>query len=696
MRVKISEILYGIDVGEIVLPEFQREYVWNREQSKQLIFSLLRGYPVGGLLFWKTPTPPDLKSTRKATKRSGTYQVLLDGQQRVTTLYMLIRGDIPPFYSSDEIKQDPRDLYYNLRDGELQYFSSSKMDADPFWQSVTDCFDSQAVSIFKVLDSSEVPAEDREDVGRAVEGHLNSLRAIRDLELPTQTVPATAQLAEAVDVFDRVNSQGTKLRDWELALTHMTASWPEVRRQMKTKIAETTAAGFDFDLKLMTRALTTVVAKRPDFSSARGKSADDLSQAWVELKSIVDYLVRLLPERACIHSTSEISSPNAVIPIIAYLSLNGGRFKDEVSLGQAMRWLFTALLWSHYSGQTETKLEADVGAVTREERPWQSLLEHIEDHRGRLTVKAADFDGKTGQSPLYKGSFILAKARGAHDWFNGLPLRHSARPFGIHSHHVFPYSVLKDAGWDRKHINAIGNRVFITGETNQSVGTKLPSEYLPIVIESYPGALELQCVPTDPALWKLDRYEDFLQARADLLAVAMNEHMEALGSGDELEDHRSAAELVGMPESYTLEFKSSLQWDMRKKDKNAGLRESVLKTVAAFLNSGGGTLIIGVEDDGTVCGLDGDLRLQAGSIDRFENLLATLISQKIGARVSPLYTMRFDEVEGRQVCILDVKRSSKPVYLETSKGKQFFVRSSNSTRALDVEEARDYEIQNWD
>lgn len=128
---KISEILDGISKQDNVLPEFQREYVWTKDQAKKLISSLTRGYPVGSLLFWKTDNPPELKNIVKLPEKLGTIDVMLDGQQRLTTLYILTRGEIPPYYKSEDIVNDPRDLYFNLGGGEFQYYQTSIMKKDP-------------------------------------------------------------------------------------------------------------------------------------------------------------------------------------------------------------------------------------------------------------------------------------------------------------------------------------------------------------------------------------------------------------------------------------------------------------------------------------------------------------------------------------------------------------------------------------
>ncbi len=100
-------------------------------------------------------------------------------------------------------------------------------------------------------------------------------------------------------------------------------------------------------------------------------------------------------------------------------------------------------------------------------------------------------------------------------------------------------------------------------------------------------------------------------------------------------------DLIARGESQTVEFKSSLQWDVRQNKKNTALRHQVLKTIAAFLNTDGGILVIGVDDDGRVLGLDADLALVGSSRDRFEQLLANLLSEYLGAQYAPPYSGTF-------------------------------------------------------
>lgn len=700
---KTYELMVMIRNKDLVLPEFQREYVWSREQAKKLIDSLLKEFPVGALLFWKTSHPPELKNVDRLPDKLGTVHVILDGQQRLTTLYLLMMNAIPPYYREVDITMDPRDLYYNLETGELQYYQPSRMKKSPLWQRVVDCFSKNSqINIFEIAQGMANDSTSAFDIAQRLNANLNRLLRIRDIDLQVLNVPPDASLEEAVDIFDRVNSQGTKLTDAELALTHVTSKWPEARRLMKKKRDELAKKLFAFDLTFMTRALTAVVCKRALFETIHPVQRPDLEKGWEDLSKILDYLVTMLPGRAFIHSTEDLNSTNILIPWVAYLAVNGKRFPDDKVLAHAVYWLYSAHIWARYTAQTDQRLEQDVNIILREAMPWSALVEQIIDQRGRIEVKASDFEGREAQHPLYRMAFIMAKAHGAVDWFNGLPLgSHHGNSYRLHSHHIFPQSVLYRNGYTpdnhlhRKVVNEIANRAFLTQETNQEISNRLPEEYLPEVEARFPGALSKQFIPMDPLLWRLDRYEDFLAARRELLARKINEYMNALIREPVPVGERPITELIRIGEGPTLEFKSTLQWDVIQNQPNKALRLSVLKTIAAFLNSQGGTLIIGVEDNGDIYGLERDLSLLEESRDKFQQLLSSLIVEYIGAGIIPLCRIRLEEVQESLICVIEVDRASHPVYLKGEKGAEFYVRFGTTTRALDPEQTTAYIESNW-
>ena len=698
---KISELLDGIRKRDLVLPEFQREYVWSREQAKQLIVSLVKDYPVGSLLFWKTDTPPDLKNIEKLPEKLGTIQVILDGQQRLTTLYMLMTGQIPPYYRDADIETDPRDLYFNIGDCEFQYYQATRMKDNPLWRRVVDCLGDGDIDVFRI--AQQLGGEDAFQHAKRYNDNLTALRNVRNTDMAVQTVPPGASLDDAIDIFDRVNSQGTKLTDAELALTHITGKWPHARRAMKAKIDELSARHFAFDLTFMVRALTGVVKQRALFEEIHDRGREELIAGWTRLTKILDYLVSLLPTRAYIHSTEDLNTTNVLVPWIVHLSMRDGKFTDERNLKSAVHWLYAATMWSRYTSQTDQRLEHDVSLVVRESSPWKALCDQIIDQRGRIEVKANDLEGRTAQHPLYRMTFVLSKAHAAVDWSNGAPLGSThGKAYRVHSHHVFPQSVLYKNGYDpdnhlhRKVVNEIANRAFLTADSNFEFSDAPPDEYLPEVDKRFPGALQRQFIPTDPSLWKVERFEDFLEARRSNIARKINEFMNALIAEPVVARERSTADLVGLGESATLEFKSTLQWDVVQGKHNKELRHSVLKTIGAFLNSDGGTLIIGVEDDGKPYGIENDLRVLGGSRDDFEQLLCSMIKDHIGIEFARSIKFKFDDLGGKTVCLVEVEKATEPAFVKGSKDKEFFVRLGNTTRPLDREETVKYIKTNWE
>jgi hypothetical protein len=698
---RISELISDIRSNDLVLPEFQREYVWTREQAKQLFVSLTLKYPVGGLLFWKTQSPPELKNVQELPSKLGTVQVLLDGQQRLTTLYMLVTGEIPPFYTDEDIETDIRDLYFNLEDGDLQYFQPVRMRGNPRWVKVVDCFDGSIVDVFKIAQHTGGDNGDGRDafqIAQTYNDNLNNLKDVQTVDLPVQIVPADASLKQAIDVFDRVNSLGTKLSAADLALTHVTGNWPEARRVLKAKIDELKPTNFDFDLSFMTRALVCAVTNHALYEQIHTALRPELEGGWKRLSRTLDYIVNILPNHAFIHSTQDLSTLNTMIPLIQFLHRNGGVFPTDEVLHQALHWFLIAQIHQRYTGQTDSKLEHDVTIVLREESPWTSLLDQIVDQRGRIDVNPNDFEGRGTWHPLYKMTFILTKASQAVDWFNGIPLGTTVGDrYSIHSHHIFPQSILYQNGYSsdnhlhRQIVNAIANRAFLTGETNQSISNRLPEDYLPEVEERYPGALAKQFIPMDAQLWRIDRYPEFLKARRELISTKLNEFIEGFTTPSATTTIRPVSELIGMGEGSNLEFKSTLQWDVAEDKPNKALRDSVLKTLAAFMNTNGGNLLIGVEDSGHVFGLDKDLSLLGGSEDRFLQLLSTLIADKIGPQYSSLVTPQVEEISGKKICVIKISKSSEPAFVDGQQGRrEFFIRVGNTTRALDPEQTVSY------
>jgi hypothetical protein len=710
---KINELMSDIHNQNLVLPEFQREYVWTLEQAKQLMVSLFRGYPTGSLLFWKTTNPPELKNISMPGDTLGATSVILDGQQRLTTLYLFIKGKIPPYYQPNDIKTDPRDLYFDLDSGEFQYYQVTRMKNNPTWVRVTDCFVSATpVKVFEIVQKKIVASSatvEQFQLAQLYNDNLTKLCNISEKDYPVQIVPPNADIDAAIDVFDRVNSLGTKLTDAELALTHITGKWAKARKVMKTKITALKAKGFAFDLTFIVRCLVGVVHGRALYETIHQTGYDQTKVGWDKLTKILDYLVTVLPGHAFIHSTDDLSTTNVLVPVVVYLVRHEGKFPDDKELRRFMHWMYAASMWGRYSSQTDQKLDHDISIVQRSDSPWKELVDAIIEQRGRIEVKPSDLEGRGIQNPLYRMMFIIAKTRNAVDWFNGSPL--SSPPgsaYAINNRYIFPNTLLYKSGeynpenhLHKKLVTEIANRVFLTGDSSSTLGDIAPSDYLGQVEQKYPGALAKQFVPSNQHLWRIEAFEEFLATRRKLIVDAINSYMEMLITEPELEPVYTLEDLLAAGESVSLEYKSSLRWDVRQQRMNLDLRNMIFKTIAGFLNVEGGTLLIGVADDGTVLGVEHDLRqkpqpMNAADRDKFGQLFQGDLLEYLDAEFIPYIHLSLEEQQDHTVAVVKVDPSPKPVYLKDKSQTEFCIRAGNTTKVLDVEAAHNHISMHWE
>ena len=159
-----------------------------------------------------------------------------------------------------------------------------------------------------------------------------------------------------------------------------------------------------------------------------------------------------------------------------------------------------------------------------------------------------------------------------------------------------------------------------------------------------------------------------------------------------LRTHRNAEALIKQGESRTLEFKSTLRWNLKEDRKDNRMTHAALKTIAAFLNTEGGDLLIGVADDGSVVGIERD---QLDNDDKFMLHLVQLVRNALGDRAGTCVDPKTRELEGGTVCVASCQRSPEPVFLrwkgmESSDEGDFFVRSGPGTVKLPPESAEKY------
>ena len=694
----VHDLLNQIKHGEILLPEFQRGYVWNRDQVRGLMQSLYRKHPTGHLLIWRTYKPAAVRDGEKS--RDGHSLLLLDGQQRLTTLYVLFNGEAPRFYEGESLFFD---LYFNVQTEEFRFWQKSRMENNPAWIGVYEFLSEGLDGLLERLDKLDEPRRG------VIQSNLSRLGRLNQIGGYTYTVDQVSgddvSVEEVVQIFNRVNSAGTPLTSADLALAHVCSIWPEAREEMRAFQTQMDRVGFDMEFSFLVRCLAGVATGSVVLEGSFTRTpADALKVAWRQIKPAFEHLASVLRHEAFIGNVSELQSHNVLVPATIYLARHGGHFPTDTIKYRFIRWLNLAALWARYSGASETKLQQDVALVAgRDVDPTHELEEAILRERGRLVLEASDLAEAGIGSAVGRLSRIVARANDARDWFTGVRIYDKAggRDNGPESHYIFDRSLLKKAGFDSEHdrkiLNEVANRAFLTRKATLHVRRSWPAEYLPAIQENQPGALRAQSVPMDRDLWKSESYRDFLAGRRRLLAQAMNDFIAGWVAEDPSgTDEQTVRRLIAGGENEAAEFKSSLRWDLREAKVNKALEKVIVKTLAGFLNGRGGTLLIGVDDAGTVAGLATDYdTLRKKDRDGFQLHLRELVARDLGEAASVFLTVTFHEIDGEDICQVTIEPSDHEIYVEDGNVAAFYLRTGNSTRALPVDEAVKYIPHRW-
>lgn len=697
---RIDQLLDKVESEAIVLPEFQREFVWNLDQSKELINSLFKGYPIGSILIWETEEPPAIKNEAVDRDQYATVQVLLDGQQRLTVLYLLLKDDVPPYYKPEEIHKDPRKLYFNLNKGGFHY-ENKVVRKNPEQVKVTKIFNSDIspTAIAREKCSPESDDSERFRLSQMYEKNLMKLKDIRTNNIPDETLPKSANIHQGIDLFDRVNSRGTRLRESQLALAHMTAQWPDIRRVMKEKQNNMKDKGFDFPLPFYVKCMLAVVTGGMEYKDIHNVPRETLQKYWKQLAKEhgdMDVVIKILSNEAYIPESDYINTRDALIPFIFFVNRNDGKITRKEK-NHFIRWFYLSLIWRRYTGSSDTTLEKDLSLIGGEP-PTRGLIKEIESQRGRLEIEASDLEGKGKVSKyFYNMVRILTRANDPVDWLTGEPLRGS---FDLHSHHIFPKSKLYDTydpKEDSQMVNEVANRAFLTPDANNQLQDRLPEDYLQEVKAKDSSSLISQFIPDNPNLWKIENYETFLAKRRELLAEKINEHVKSFIREGGVDNERSIHDLLKQGENKHIEFKETLLWDVHQQRANKELKTEVAKEISAFANSEGGVLIIGVDDrEKTIKGLTRDFKLMEKGQDSFGLELNQEVSNKLGDKFPALFmTTEFPKIEKKKICKVSVETSPEPVYFQGSNSDEFYIRSGSSKRALNHQETTDYIKEHW-
>jgi Putative DNA-binding domain len=380
------------------------------------------------------------------------------------------------------------------------------------------------------------------------------------------------------------------------------------------------------------------------------------------------------------------------------------------------QWYWCGVLGEMYGGSTETRFANDLQDVVA----W--ITEGGAEPR---TVREAQFQAdrlltlRTRNSAAYKGIYALLMKRGGRDFRTGDTIDvHSYLDDAIDIRPIFPERWCAANGVKDGIAKSIVNKTAIDARTNRRIGSNAPSKYLArIEAADRVGATDLDAIlrshDIDTVALRNDDFPAFFNVRFERLLKQIEEAMgkPANRTADRSESpfvdvHRGSARIredieamIAAGESKVVEFKSTGRKNLRTGAKDDAIEWSVIKTIAGFMNAYGGTLLVGVADNGSIVGIEEDFTvLGKKNLDGWELWFTDLVTARMGKVAAAGLDFRMGRLDGHTVARIDVAPAAKPQFATQAKGDRkplFLVRINNSTHELVGDDAVNYQTSRW-
>lgn len=500
--IKVGQLIDDYRAGRIMIPEFQREYVWSPVKAVKLIDSLYKGFPISSLLLWQGEGAQETRARRRAahSMRSGPVAWLIDGQQRVITLSRILSGD------------EDIDIVFHPEEEKFSRFSAAML-KDPNWQHVSRLWDDKQYRDIRknlYLDGS------RDAVKR--EERFDDIRRILEYEIPFVRM-VDHDFDNAVKAFERINTLGVRLKKEDIESAHVAARHSGfVADQVVPFLERIRQQGFK-RLNVMHLFRACAFVAKPD-----GRNRTPLHElkrrevlaAWKKTEKATDQAMGLIRSELGLVNMDVLWSGALVVPLIA---LCAGIPPKERKPEEFAGWLALAALCRRYGKSVGAMLDQDLQAC-RKTDPIGSLLTNLrnmQNMRFSLVARPNDFKGALADRSGLLTLYIACKNRGILDFFTGgkVLLQND-----VDRHHILPRAQFSEDS--RRIADNIANMAFIASDVNKSIGQSGPEVYL---AKLKPRVLKSQCIPIDSTLWRIDKAEGFWKARRELLAESFNEYV---------------------------------------------------------------------------------------------------------------------------------------------------------------------------
>ena len=699
---------------------------------------------MGTLMLWETGAHVGTRQVGGGEHTRVAQRLIVDGQQRLTSLFAVLTGMsvVTKTFQRKRIRIAfrPSDGTFEVTDAAIMRDPGYIADITVLWAKK---FKSTVRDFMTRQGTAYTDAEQDE-----LEERIDRVRDLREFRFQVIELSDAANEEEVAEVFVRTNSKGVTLNQADFILTLMSVHWEQGRHQIESFCRDAVDPGVDgpspknpfLDPKAdqMLRAGVVLAFRRGRlqhvYNILRGKDletgavSDERRQAQFErLRAAQDEIVDLTNwheflkclSHAGFRQNRMITSENAVIYTYALwlIGKRDFRVKRRVLRGTIARWFFMAHTSGRYTSSPEAQIESDLSRLSSlaigDSEGFCEILDGIV--RSNFTKDYWEIslpnrlDTSSARSPVLVAYWAALNLLDAEVLLSRLKVRDlldptSGAPRKIERHHLFPRAYLAAREITAKpRVNAIANMAFVDWGENAEIGAKSPLEYWPAMASVIPNDVlarqkEWHALPVG---WEQLDYDLFLARRRLLMAQVIRNGFERLWEAADEQQVIAVEEAIRQGESQFVEFKSTARVNLRTKQMDKNIEHAVLKTVCGFLNGKGGTLLIGIADDGEVLGLDDDMATLKSRVGRdgYELFLRQCLDNGLTISTASTVTIAFDDVQHREICIVSVTESGRPVFARSSRDSvksEFWVRVGNATKQLYGEDMVAYQAERWD
>ncbi len=735
----IGTYLENLKNKKYQIPTFQREIVWEKNNVKKLWDSIYKFYPIGSILVWKTNVK--LQKHRKIgghdiddSDRESDFKYILDGQQRTTALLTSLYGakgewrkDFEPtLYVDLTVEEEENEDDSKYRERFLCWGEIDDRDGE-IKQNIPRMEKYEKGLIVKLKDIKENYNEIEKnihDLGHTSYDHpyRENLRKIKHV-MDNYRIPFIElkgiETDEVCEIFERVNQEGEPLDIFDIvvAKTFRPEGHPEggfYLREMVDNFKENTPGEFvNIDYKTYLRMLAMIIRQNIDDARVHNITdtylnnikAKQIEQVWEGAKEAFRDTFDFFENHL------HLKGPNLIPYSYFYITISSYFYKNDDPDYDFLKKYF----W-YYSFHNEQKLKHTQHLRYDHLEPLEDVKQGEEFEfepfmldRNDLREASYSYSGRFSRAIL-----SLLSNQDPKDWEH--PEKSILTDVYYHLrdkpnlHHIFPRGFVESYPGDNElDEDSLMNIAYIPQITNLEISDKNPIDYLEEYDgENFEGVLESHLIPDIILDWSRNnelghRYLDkFIERRVKVFEEELKEKLGDITFNviDSRAHDTNVNLLIEEGESDTLEFKSTLRTDIKKRGmRKKDVEYQSIKAIDGFLNSeDGGILLIGIKNDGEPYGLEEDYQTfrEDEKQEIFQRHLRNLVSSYMGDKFNDFIDVSFFTIDGEDVCLVDVDQADSPAFIEKEGETKFFVRRGNRTVPLNPKEQTPYINRNFE